>query len=139
MQQDRKLVKEFDRDGDKILNREERQAARETLKKEREKEANRDFGNINPPAFGPPPGFRRGNQATAKSRIRVTPAEVRSYPRANFYDPKVVRTLFLDFENQDWEAELQDFHDTDVEVPATLMVDGEVPASASTFEGCLPT
>jgi len=55
----------------------------------------------------------------------VTPAEVRSYPRASFYDPKVVRTLFLDFESQDWEAELQDFHGTDVEVPATLMVDGE--------------
>ncbi|MFN0053091.1 MAG: CotH kinase family protein, partial [Planctomycetales bacterium] len=32
---------------------------------------------------------------------------------------------FLEFENADWEAELSDFHGTDVEVPATLIVDGQ--------------
>jgi spore coat protein CotH len=136
MRQDRKLVKEFDRDGDKVLNREEREAAREALKKEREKEGKRRAvggfgpGGFGPPGiglggFGPPAGFGRTNQAPAKRGVSVTPAEVKSYPRANLYDPNVVRTLFLDFENQDWEAELQDFHGTDVEVPATLMVDGE--------------
>jgi CotH protein len=136
MRQDRKLVKEFDRDGDKVLNREEREAAREALKNEREKEGKRravggfgpgGFGppGIGPGGFGPPAGFGRANQAPAKHGVSVTPAEVKSYPRANLYDPNVVRTLFLDFENQDWEAELQDFHGTDVEVPATLMVDGE--------------
>ena len=37
----------------------------------------------------------------------------------------MLRTLFLDFENADWEQELQDFHGTDVDVPATLTVDGK--------------
>jgi hypothetical protein len=35
-----------------------------------------------------------------------------------------LRTLFLEFENADWEKELSDFHGTDVEVPAKLIVDG---------------
>ena len=39
--------------------------------------------------------------------------------------PSVLRTLFLKFENDDWEKELSDFHNTDVEVPATLTVDGK--------------
>lgn len=147
MGQDRKLVKEFDRDGDKVLNREEREAAREALKKEREKEGKRravggfgpgGFGpaGIGPGGFGPPAGFGRANQAPAKRGVSMTPAEVKSYPRANLYDPNVVRTLFLDFENQDWAAELQDFHGTDVEVPATLMVDGEkYPGAGVHFRG----
>jgi spore coat protein CotH len=37
-----------------------------------------------------------------------------------------LRTLFLEFENPDWEAEMADFNNTDVEVPATLRVDGKV-------------
>ena len=32
---------------------------------------------------------------------------------------------FLNFENDDWEKELADFYNTDVEVPATLIVDGQ--------------
>ena len=31
----------------------------------------------------------------------------------------------LDFENKDWEAEIADFHGTDVDVPATMTVDGK--------------
>jgi len=38
----------------------------------------------------------------------------------------VLRTLFLEFEESDWEQELVDFHNTDVEVPAKLTVDGKV-------------
>jgi len=147
MRQDRKLVKEFDKDGDKVLNRQEREAAREALKKEREEEGKRravggfgpgGFGppRIGPGGFGPRAGFGRANQAPAKPGVSVTPAEVKSYPRANLYDPNVVRTLFLDFESQDWEAELQDFHGTDVEVPATLMVDGrKYPGVGVHFRG----
>lgn len=41
------------------------------------------------------------------------------------YDAGVLRTLFLDFEDKDWEAEMADFNNTDVEVPATLTVDGK--------------
>jgi spore coat protein CotH len=50
---------------------------------------------------------------------------VKSYPKASLYEPTVLRTLFLEFENSDWEAELADFKGTDVEVPATLTVDGK--------------
>jgi len=35
-----------------------------------------------------------------------------------------VRTLFLQFEGDDWEEEVAAFYDTDVEVPATVTVDG---------------
>jgi spore coat protein CotH len=50
---------------------------------------------------------------------------VKNYPKAALYEPTVLRTLFLDFESSDWEAELADFRSTDVEVPATLTVDGK--------------
>ncbi|GIT30806.1 MAG: hypothetical protein Ct9H300mP1_28520 [Planctomycetaceae bacterium] len=33
--------------------------------------------------------------------------------------------MFLEFEAKDWEAELAEFKDTDVEVPATVTVDGK--------------
>jgi hypothetical protein len=33
--------------------------------------------------------------------------------------------LFLEFDNEDWEAELEAFKNTDVEVPVTLKVDGK--------------
>lgn len=55
----------------------------------------------------------------------LTPADVTSYPNAPLYDTSVVRTLFFEFENKDWESELEDFNNTDVDVPATLTVDGK--------------
>jgi hypothetical protein len=119
MGQERKILKQFDKDGDKVLNQEERKAAREFLKKE-------GGGRGGRGGFGPPPGgFGRGNQTPPKPGMRVSLASAKSYPNAELYDPKVLRTLFIDFENTDWEAELQDFHGTDVEVPATLTVDGK--------------
>ena len=33
------------------------------------------------------------------------------------YDPTTLRTIFLQFENTEWERELADFNNTDVEVP----------------------
>ena len=55
---------------------------------------------------------------------RIAPRDVPNYPDAGLYDIDSVRTFFLEFENQDWEAELSDFHNTDVDVPCTLTVDG---------------
>lgn len=119
MNQELKLVKKFDKDSDKRLNNEERKAARAFLKTERANGGGRG-------GFRPPRGmFGQGNQELPKPGVHVTPADVRSYPEAGFYEPKVLRTLFLEFENKDWEQELADFHDTDVEVPATLTVDGK--------------
>lgn len=75
------------------------------------------------PGFGPP-GFA-GKREPAKPGPHVAPADVKSYPDASLYEPTVLRTFFLEFESKDWEAELADFHNTDVEVPVTLTVDGK--------------
>lgn len=77
-----------------------------------------------------PFGFRMGSpggrgREPAKPGPKVTPAEVKNYPKAPLYDPAVLRTIFIDFEDKDWEAELADFKGSDVEVPATLTVDGK--------------
>lgn len=74
--------------------------------------------------FGPP-GFGRANQDPPKPGPKVTPDEVKNFAKAGLYEPSVLRTLFIDFEDKDWEAEMADFYHTDVEVPATLTVDGK--------------
>ncbi len=105
-----KLVDRFDKDGDGRLGRDERAAARTAM------------------ATGGGRGgrFTRGRLAgAAAAGPRLTPADVRPYPTAPLYDLGTLRTLFLEFENDDWEAELEAFYNTDVEVPATLVVDGK--------------
>lgn len=54
----------------------------------------------------------------------MTPADVASHPEGDLYDLGLLRTLFFEFESEDWEKELEDFNNTDVEVPARLVVDG---------------
>ena len=51
---------------------------------------------------------------------------MKSFPNAPLYDPLTLRTVFLEFDNADWEKELADFYHTDVEVPAKLTVDGKI-------------
>jgi len=111
--QTRKVVKDFDKNGDGWLNAEERQAARESVKK-----GGGGFKGGFKGGFG-------GKGEEGKPGPKVAPVDVTSYPKASLYEPTVLRTLFLQFENKDWEAELEDFHGTDVEVPATLTVDGK--------------
>ncbi|HYD01674.1 MAG TPA: CotH kinase family protein, partial [Phycisphaerales bacterium] len=113
MGQERKLVKQFDGDGDGRLNIAEREEARAFLKKERSGRQMRMGG----------PGGMGGGDEEGKPGPIVTPGEV---PPASgdFYDPSVIRTVFLDFDASDWEQELEDFVNTDVEVPATMTVDG---------------
>jgi spore coat protein CotH len=61
---------------------------------------------------------------------------VKSYSDESLYTDKAIRTLFLSFEGNDWEAELADFNNTDVEVPANLLVDGkEYPQVGVHFRG----
>src|SRR5262245_3064374 len=119
MRQQRKLVQQCDKNGDGWLNTEERQAAREFLKKDG---GGRFPGG--PRGFGPPGGFGPGHEP-GRPGPKVAPADAPAYPGVPLYEPTVLRTLFLDFESPDWEAELQDFHGTDVDVPATLTVDGK--------------
>jgi spore coat protein CotH len=70
-------------------------------------------------------GGRVENEVPVSPGPKVTVAEVKTYPDSSLYDPQVLRTLFLDFEGPDWEKELADFKNTDVEVPAKLTVDGK--------------
>jgi hypothetical protein len=117
VQQDREVIAEFDEDGDERLNAAERAAARRHLE-----------------ALGAPGGgrvgFGRGRFDGVPADIRpgpaVSPDRVKTYPASvDLYDLDTLRTLFFEFENEDWERELMVFKDTDVEVPATLIIDGQ--------------
>ena len=109
----------FDADKDGRLNTAERQAAREALA-----DSGRGFG---PGGRGRGGGGRGGgNRAPATPGVKLTPADVTQHPDAPLYDPATLRTFFLEFENPQWEAELVAFNNTDVEVPATVTVDGRV-------------
>ncbi len=118
VQEDIKLVKQFDADGDKRLDATERKAARESLAKG-ETQGRRFRG----PGGGGPWGHG-GNSEAPQAGAKLTPADVQSSPDAPLYDPLTLRTFFLEFESADWEKELADFKGTDVEVPARLTVDG---------------
>src|SRR5262245_1897225 len=126
MQPETKLLKQFDKDRDGRLNIAERKAAREFLQKEIASErGSRGFGGRG--GRGGPGGFggRGENQEPAKPGPKVSPSEVKSFSVEPLYDPLTVRTFFLEFEDADWEKELAEFKNTDVEVPAKLMVDGK--------------
>jgi hypothetical protein len=113
-QPERQVVKQFDKDGNGRLDGAERAAARDWLRSERS-----DRGG----------GFGRfggaGAAASPEPGMRLTPAGVRTYPGAPLYDLRTLRTVFLTFEPADWEQELGAFYNTDVDVPATVVVDGK--------------
>ena len=116
-QEDRKLVTQFDKDKNARLDIAERKAAREFLAREKaEGRAPRRPG----PRRGPD-----GDTPPASPGPKLSPADVKTFGNESLYDPKTLRTLFLEFENADWEKELADFYHTDVEVPAKLTVDGK--------------
>jgi spore coat protein CotH len=50
---------------------------------------------------------------------------VKTYASQPVYDVTTLRTFFLEFANPAWEDELEAFAHTDVEIPATLTVDGQ--------------
>jgi len=126
MRQPTKLVKQFDKDGDGRLNQEERKAAREFLAKQGTNRGPRGPGGRRggpggPGGFGGP----GENQTPPQPGPKLAPADVKSFPDAPLYDIPTLRTYFLEFENADWEKELADFKNTDVEVSAKLTVDGK--------------
>ena len=118
MRQERELVKQFDKNGDGRLNLDERSAAREFIKSEPQQGRGGRFG---------PRGFGRGREQTPREPgPRITPTDVEFIQDAPLYALNILRTLFLEFENEDWETELAEFYKSDVEVPAVLTVDGKV-------------
>ena len=65
-------------------------------------------------------------------------ASQKSAPKqeVGLYDEKTLRTLYLRFPNADWYAELSDFYRTGVDVPADLIVDGQLyPSVGISFRG----
>ncbi len=83
-----------------------------------------EFGRGGPP-FGPGGPGRGEPMPPPVPGKKLSPADVKSYRDEPIYERKALRTLFLEFENADWEKELADFYRTDVEVPAKLTVDGK--------------
>ena len=108
-----KLVDQYDSDGNGWLDATERKGARAA--------ATAKARNGHGPTGGPP----HGNRPAADEGTSVSPTDVATFPDVSLYDSFVLRTIFLTFEGEDWEQELADFRHTDVEVPATLAVDGK--------------
>ena len=104
-----RVVAKYDKDGDGRLNRDERGAVRAAFA-------------VAPPAAP----VRRGRGAvTPAPGPRLTPADVRPpYPSTNLYDLGTLRTIFLQFEDPNWEEEMTFFFNSDVDLPATMRVDG---------------
>lgn len=117
--EDRKIVSQFDKNGDARLDAAERKAAREFLAKEKAE-------GRGPRRPGPRGRGENTNSVPPQPGPRVSAADVKTFGTESLYDPKTLRTFFLEFENADWEKELADFYHTDVEVPAKLTVDGKV-------------
>lgn len=115
MHQETPLVKKFDKDGNGRLDQAERKEARAYLAKQPQ---GRGF-------FG---RGGHGDQAAGKPGRKLTPADVKMYSNEPLYDTSVLRTFFLEFEDADWEKQLAEFKNTDVEVPARLSVDGKTYA-----------
>ena len=121
---DVELVKDHDADGNGWLNAAERAAAREAL------EVLQAEAPARPRRRGPGRrGGPGGEETPAAEGPKVAVKDAPIHSGADLYDAATLRTYFLDFEGEDWEAELAAFKSTDVEVPATLTVDGE------TYEG----
>lgn len=136
VQADIKVVKQFDTNHDGWLNAAERKPAREFAKSASSRGGGFPGGPGGPGFPGGPGGpggrfggGRRGGMAPSTEPAtpgpRLVPADVTPASSASLYDAATLRTFFLTFENADWEQELQDFHGTDVDVPATLVVDGK--------------
>jgi spore coat protein CotH len=117
-----KLVQEFDSNKDGWLNRQERDEARKELAKN-------------------PRGRRRGGRGgrmrdaasepkeTFEAQKPLTPGSVKHFPDVGLYNGDALRTIFIEFEDKDWDVELTAFYRTDVCVPAKMTVDGKTYAN----------
>jgi spore coat protein CotH len=115
----RKLVEQFDKNGDHRLDVQERRAAYESA-------SQNQMGGRGGRGRGR--GGWGGPQEAIQPGPKLTPAEVKSFTNAPLYDAATLRTFFLEFEDKDWEKQLMAFHRTDVDVPAKLTVDGKTYA-----------
>ncbi len=122
--QDQSLVTMFDGNQDGRLDAAERKAARAWLERQRPSFGGFGRGGGGFGGFG---GFGgRGFAASSPGRALAS-ADVRSYSAdVPLYDTGTLRTVFIQFESAEWEPELEAFYRTDVDVPATVTIDGRV-------------
>ncbi|MDF1836899.1 MAG: CotH kinase family protein [Planctomycetota bacterium] len=119
---DKLLVEKYDLDKDGRLNAEERVEARKEV-------ATSGNGRRRGPRRGTP-------REPGKPGEKLQPKDVESFSHRGVFDQGVLRTIFLNFESEGWEAELADFKATDVLVPADLTVDGQAyPQVGVSFRG----
>ena len=103
-----KLVKQFDTDKDGKLTGAERQEALNM----------RGGGSL---SLMNEEGLREGVQNDVQTSLDAVPADSPS-----LYNAQTLRTLYLRFHHEDWYDQMTAFYRTDIEVPAELIVDGEV-------------
>ena len=106
-----KLTRKFDADKNGFLDSTERQAAL--------KEVQQDDRVRGPKGRRP----RRENFQSSTPGLKVSPEDVKGYPTSSLYDPAVLRTIFIEFDTENWENEMAKLKNTDVEMPATVIVD----------------
>jgi len=123
VREERKVVAQFDKDGDGRLNEGERAAARSWLVAQPQ---SGPFGALRRmgQAGGRAGGMGRG-YASASAGKRMASGDVKPAGSAPLYDRGTLRTIFVQFPQDDWADELDAFWNTDVEVPATVTVDGK--------------
>ena len=124
MRQHQDLIPRFDVDQNGRLNPTERQLARQAIQQERDGSAD------------PRPSGKSGAAKTTLAEDLRASKELISDPQTDLYDVGVLRTIFLRFPNQDWYQELGDFYRTDIDLPADLIVDGQLyPKVGVRFRG----
>ena len=71
-------------------------------------------------------GFGGGRmaRATPQAGQRVAPSDVQAFGDAPFYDLTTLRTVFIQFPAPNWEVLLEPNYRRDVDVPATVIIDG---------------
>ena len=108
-----KIVHRFDKDGDGKLDESERTEARKHVQENR----------------GTSGASRPSGDTLAKTTLDGdlnTSKAAAISENVGLYDDNTLRTLYLRFHDEDWYEQLGDFYRTDVNVPADLIVDGEV-------------
>lgn len=111
------LAAEFDQDANGYLDTDERKRALAAL-------ADRGGGGRGPGGRRGPGGGRGPAREPGRPGPKVTLEEADHYPDAALYDPAVLRTVFIEFDTDDWESQMAAFKHTDVALPATVTVDG---------------
>lgn len=122
----------FDRDGDGRLDTPERAAARDYLQSQ--------------PIAQDTAGASRPSSPTSESRAlepvkaggKIDEAQLPDFSARSLYDPAILRTISLAFEDADWERQLALFAPTDIWVPARVTIDHHTYAGVGVHFRPLP-